>query len=147
MQSHISKVTSACFYHLRKLRQIRNYVTQKVVAQLVTSLIISRLDYCNSVFTRLPASTLAPSQRVQNTTRLVLKLDQWLHITSAVALAARQVPHHLQDLDADAPHSIRSMSIISEVIANHSCSREMVTDPIRQMHFLRLWSQYMVFIQ
>jgi len=66
MQSHISKITSACFYHLRKLRQIRNYVTQEVMAQLVTSLVISRIDYCTSVLAGLPASTLAPLQRVQN---------------------------------------------------------------------------------
>ena len=33
MQSHICKVTSACFYNLRRLRQIQNYVTQEVMAQ------------------------------------------------------------------------------------------------------------------
>jgi len=27
MQRHISKVTSVCLYHLRRLRQIRNYVS------------------------------------------------------------------------------------------------------------------------
>jgi len=37
MQRHISKVTSVCFYHLRRLRQIRNYVSQTVMAQLVSS--------------------------------------------------------------------------------------------------------------
>ena len=43
MQRHISKVTSVCFYHLRRLRQIRNYVSQTVMAQLVMSLVIIRL--------------------------------------------------------------------------------------------------------
>jgi len=47
MQRHISKVTSVCFYHLRRLRQIRNYVSQTVMAQLVTSLVLIRIDYCN----------------------------------------------------------------------------------------------------
>jgi len=88
MQSHISKVTSAgsaCIYHLRRLRQIRNYVTQEVTAQLVTSLVISRLDYCNSVLAGLPASTLAPLQRVQNTAaRLVLNRDRRSHIIPAL---------------------------------------------------------------
>ena len=78
------------------------------MAQLVTSLVISRLDYCNSVLAGLPASILAPLQRVQNAAdRLVLNRDRRSHYssTAAVALAARQVPHHLQGRDADAPHS------------------------------------------
>ena len=49
MQRHISKATSVCSYHLRRLRQIRNYVSQSVMAQLVTSLVITRIDYCNSI--------------------------------------------------------------------------------------------------
>jgi len=49
MQRHISKVTSVCFYHLRRLRQIRNYVSQTVMAQLVTSLVITCIGYCNSI--------------------------------------------------------------------------------------------------
>ena len=83
--SYPCKVTSVCFYQLRSLRQIRNYVTQKVMAQLVTSLVISRLDYCNSALAGLPASTLAPLQRVQNAAaRLVLNLDWRSHITHSL---------------------------------------------------------------
>jgi len=65
MQSHISK----CMFlsSEKAIRQIRNYVTQEVMAQLVASLVISRLDYCNSALAGLSASTpLAPLQRVQN---------------------------------------------------------------------------------
>jgi len=77
MQRHISKVTSVCFYHLRRLRQIRNYVSQSVMAQLVTSLVITRFDYCNSILAGLPAFALVPMQRVQNAAaRLVLNLDR-----------------------------------------------------------------------
>jgi len=65
MQRHISKVTSVCFYHLRRLHQIRNYVSQSVMAQLVTSLVITRIDYCNSIYAGLPAFRLVPLERVQ----------------------------------------------------------------------------------
>ena len=49
MKHHISKVTSTCYYHLRRLHQIRNYVCRETMIQLVMSFVISRIDYCNSV--------------------------------------------------------------------------------------------------
>ena len=85
MKSHISKTASVCFFHLRRLRQLRGVVTDEVMKQLVTSLVLSRLDYCNSVLYGLPASTLAPLQRVQNAAaRLVLRLDHRAHIKPAL---------------------------------------------------------------
>jgi len=70
-------------YHLRRLFQLRRptLVSQKVMAQLVTC----RLDYYNYVLINLPASTIAPFQRVQNTAaRLVLGLDRRCSITGAL---------------------------------------------------------------
>ena len=86
MQRHISKVTIVCFYHLRRLqRQIRNYVKQTLMAQLVMSLVITRIDYCNSILAGLPACRLVPLRRVQNATaRLVLNLDRRAHISPAL---------------------------------------------------------------
>jgi len=75
MKHHVAKVAASCYYHLRRLRQIRRCVGKEVTIRLVLALVISRLDYCNSLVASLPQSTLAPLQRVQNAAaRLVFEL-------------------------------------------------------------------------
>jgi len=88
-------------------------------SQLVTSLVIFRLDYCNSVFTGLTAYTLV-LYLYYNTYKMWL-LDLCLTLTGgrpslqhySSCTGCRQVLHQLQDRKADAPHSTRSMSIVS----------------------------------
>jgi len=79
------KTAATCFYHIRRLRQVRRRVGQEVTQQLVLALITSRLDYCNSVLAGLPASTLEPLQRVQNAAaRLVFGLRRYDHVTPSL---------------------------------------------------------------
>ena len=85
MKQHVAKVASVCFYHIRRLRQIRRRVGQEVTTRLVLAMITSRLDYCNSLLAGLPQSTLEPLQRVQNSAaRLIFNLRQRDHVTPAL---------------------------------------------------------------
>ena len=85
MIQHIARVTSSCFYQLRRLRQIRRPVGKELVAQLVHSFVLSRIDYGNSVLAGLPKSTIMPLQRVQNAAaRLILDLRMSDHVTPAL---------------------------------------------------------------
>ena len=54
MKQHVNKVTSACFYHLRRLRQLKRHVSQNTLRQLVSAFILNRLDYCNPLLYGLP---------------------------------------------------------------------------------------------
>ena len=76
MKQHIAEVAATCFYHKRRLRQIRRRVSTEVTIRLVLAVVMLRVDYCNSVLAGLPQSTLAPLQRVQNAAaRLVFELQ------------------------------------------------------------------------
>ena len=82
MKTHINKTVRICFYQLRRLKQVRRIIDQKTAANLVTSLVLTRLDYCNAVYAGLPKSTTSSLQRVQNAAaRLVAGNGPRDHIT------------------------------------------------------------------
>ena len=87
MREHVSQTMRTCFYHLRRLRPVRQLLGRDVTARLVSCFVLSRLDYCNAVLAGLPASTLAvaPLQRVMHAAaRLVLQLAPRDHVTPAL---------------------------------------------------------------
>jgi len=76
---HISSVSKACFLNIRDLRRIRNTIDQTTMCTIVTSLIHSKIDYCNSFLVNLPANRL---QLVLNSAaRAVTKTPICHHIT------------------------------------------------------------------
>jgi len=54
LQQHVSRLTSSCFFQLQRLREVRKYVNQQVLKQLVHAFIIGRLDCCNCILAGLP---------------------------------------------------------------------------------------------
>ena len=74
MKKHISKVCQATFFELKRISSIRRYLTDEATRTLVTSCVLSRLDYCNSLLMGCPLSVLQPLQKVQNSAaRLIFK--------------------------------------------------------------------------
>ena len=85
MRRHISQVVSTCFFHLRPLRQLRARLSREQRQRLVSAIILSRVDYCNVVFAGLPASALAPLQRVLSAAaRFVADLHPRDHVTGTL---------------------------------------------------------------
>jgi hypothetical protein len=75
MHSFVSHLVSGCFGVLRRLRSVRRYVSVPVMQTMVTSLVLSRLDYCNSLLHGVPAVHLRRFQSVLNAAaRLVFLL-------------------------------------------------------------------------
>ena len=66
MQKYISSICCASFLELRCIASIQPYLSQSAAARPVAAMVISGLDYCNSVFIGLPADHIAQLQRVQN---------------------------------------------------------------------------------
>ena len=82
MSNFIKQTAQSCYCQLRRISCIRKYLSTDATSKLVTSLILSRLDYCNSLLSGLPASSIYSLQRIQNSAaRLVLKKKKSEHVT------------------------------------------------------------------
>ena len=53
-RSHIDSIVKTCNFHTHNLLMIKDFVNRKNLVTLVHSLIISKVDYCNSLFIGLP---------------------------------------------------------------------------------------------
>jgi len=89
---------SRCFGALRQLRQIRRSVPTATLQMLVVRLVLSRLDFGNSVLVGIPAYLLRRLQSVMNAgARLIFQLRRSGHITDALlSLHWLQVPERIQ---------------------------------------------------
>ena len=66
MKAHVKHVCKIAHLELRRINSIRRYLTQEATKTLVTSCILSRLDYCNSLLMGTDKAVILPLQRVQN---------------------------------------------------------------------------------
>ena len=66
MKDHIARVCQTCYYYLRWIRRIRNMLDQDVTIRIIQALVLSRLDYCNSLLIGLPQCLIKKLQRVMN---------------------------------------------------------------------------------
>jgi len=62
----ITALSIACYYHIRQLCCIRPYLDSSTVCTIATSIIHSKLDYCNSLYYKLPKSQLSLVQQIQS---------------------------------------------------------------------------------
>ena len=66
LDQHVTNICKTCFFHLRKIAKIRDYLSTADTETLVHSLITSKLDSCNSLLYGLPKLMIDRLQNVQN---------------------------------------------------------------------------------
>ena len=82
MTSHVNKLISMCFFHIRQLRLVRRSLTVDTAHALVRSMIHSRLDYCNGVLAGSSVETIRRLQSVlKSAARLILLLPGHASVT------------------------------------------------------------------
>ena len=54
MRIHVTAVVRACFVAVRQIRSVRRSLSHHALLTLVRALIVSKVDYCNSVLAGIP---------------------------------------------------------------------------------------------
>lgn len=82
-EEHIADSVKHCFYRLKMLYKLRSYLSEELRTQLVETLILSKLNYADTVYgTRLLSRTQHLIQRVQNAcARFCYNIPARSHVT------------------------------------------------------------------
>ena len=74
MKCHVTNLCKAIYLEIRRLKHMSTYVDENSLKTLAASFILSRLDYCNSLFKSINKDLLYKLQKLQNfAAKVILK--------------------------------------------------------------------------
>ena len=80
MEKQVNAISKSCFYHIRNIGKVRQYITNNACKTLVQALVTSRLDY--ALLQGLPQVLIERLQRIMNyAARLITRSRKSEHIT------------------------------------------------------------------
>lgn len=80
--NQVKSVVSSVFATIRSIARIGSFLTKKEKTILVCSLVLSKLDYCNSLYSGIDSSLLAKLQYAQNSAaRLIYRRRKYDHVS------------------------------------------------------------------
>lgn len=85
LKCHVNNAVRACYFQLRSIARIRQYLSLDAIVKLCHAFITSRIDNLNSLLFKIPEYQLHKLQLVQNSVaRLIKRLKRSDHITPAL---------------------------------------------------------------
>ena len=127
---HITNISKSINYTLHTIRLIRPSITTELAKLLVTSLILPRLDYCNSTLNSLPAHTIKMLTKLQyRAIRTIFRIKKYSrqHITPYMkSIHWLPIPYRIQYklllLTHHATHNNKP-DYLTELLTNYKSSR------------------------
>ena len=100
----INSVSKSCHFHIRDIRRIRHLLPLSAATALANSLVSSKLDYCNSLYSGISQANLNKLQRIQKLTGTRhykhFKISTHHTNTQKTTLASYQTKNRLQTLSS-----------------------------------------------
>ena len=120
----------SCYHQLRSLGKLRPCLTEDAANTIAVSLILSKLDYCNSVLYGLPACHLNRLQKVQNAAaRIVTRTKPSEHITPVLKRlhwlpVSKRIDHKLLCLTQNCLHGT-APSYLTDLVNPYTPARRL----------------------
>ena len=100
LKDHIQNRSKKANYNLKLILNIWKYINIDTTKMLLSILVLSQLDYMNSILSRALTATIKPFQTIQNFAARVAykksKKRRCSHMPTRTALAALQVQNYIQ---------------------------------------------------
>jgi len=77
MRTHVTAVIRACFVALHQIRSVQRSLSRHALLTLVRALIVSKVDYCNSVLAGIPGQLQDRLQSVLNSAARLVFSARW----------------------------------------------------------------------
>ena len=82
MDCHVTNLCKAVYLEIRRLRHMSAFVDEGSLKTLASSFILSRLDYCNSLFKNINKEQISKLQKLQNfAAKVILRKSIRDHVT------------------------------------------------------------------
>ena len=123
LKVHVTKKCQAALINFRKIRSIRKYLDKSTTITLILTLVMSHIDYCNSILLGIPQVTLRKFERVQSmcaklvlgrvksdSTRECLRELNWLPIKARIEYKVLTLLHKC--IYGDGPKYLKNLLTI-----------------------------------
>ena len=81
MRAHVTAVVRTCFATLRQIRSVRHCLARAALVSVIRALVLSKIDYCNSVLAGAAESLLRRLQSIMNSAaRLIFQAGKYEHV-------------------------------------------------------------------
>ena len=81
----ISTTCQTAYMHMRRINSIRQYLTGSADKTIIQMIVVSRLDYCNSLYNGLPMKSIIKLQLAQNSAaRIIDRTPRRAHMTQVL---------------------------------------------------------------
>ena len=86
--SHVNKITSSCYCKLRDIARIRPSLDNKSAQLIVQALVLSNIDYCNSLLAGSPQYQINKLQHIQNMScQVICNIRKHDHVSSSMKIS------------------------------------------------------------
>ena len=83
MSTHVTRTCKSINYHIRNISKIRKYVDTNTCHAAARALVLSRLDYCNSLLNGIKQADIDRLQRLQNNAaRIIFLQPKYTHAST-----------------------------------------------------------------